>query len=267
MTRRAWFWWPAVLLAAERDPEAQWKAFLDWLRAQPPNSKPANLFQPYRQELIRQGLPPAEADRELDRLGYLAFTRPEGARVLWNKIFGGDHPIFIQTPNALLAAAIEGRKPGTALDIGMGQGRNSAFLALQGWDVTGIDPSDEGVRQAEANAAKAGVHIRTLLTTDDRFDFGAARWDLIVMTYIHSVNAGYAGRIQKALKPGGLFVYENGSDRNNQLLKLFLTFRIVRYEDTDAFPDWNPAAQAFAYRPRRPPGVRVGVADRGSCAG
>jgi SAM-dependent methyltransferase len=120
------------------------------------------------------------------------------------------------------------------------QGRNSVFLAIQGWDVTGIDPSDEGVRQAQANAAKAGMHIRALLASDGRFDFGISRWDLIVMTYIHDVNAGYRERIQRALKPGGIFVYENGSNRNNELLKLFLSFRIVRYEDTEAFPDWNP---------------------------
>jgi 2-polyprenyl-3-methyl-5-hydroxy-6-metoxy-1,4-benzoquinol methylase len=39
---------------------------------------------------------------------------------------------------------VEARKPGRALDIGMGQGRNSVFLALKGWDVTGFDISDEG---------------------------------------------------------------------------------------------------------------------------
>ena len=33
-------------------------------------------------------------------------------------------------------------KPGTALDVGMGQGRNALFLARQGWDVTGFDVCD-----------------------------------------------------------------------------------------------------------------------------
>jgi hypothetical protein len=163
---------------------------------------------------------PADAEREMERLGHLAFTRPDGAKVLWNKVYGGRDPIFIQTPNALLASAIldrkPGRKPGKALDFGMGQGRNTVFLAMQGWDVTGFDPSDEGVRLAQA------------------------KWDLIVMTYIRSLTASDAERIQRALAPGGIFVYENGSDRRNELLKLFLPFRILRFEDVDAFPDWNP---------------------------
>ena len=240
MTRRLWLLLTAALLCAQPDPEVRWKAFLAWLSARPPDSKPANLIRPYRAELIRKGLSPAEAERETDRLGHLAFTRPDGAKVLWNKVYGGHDPIFVETPNALLASAILDRKPGKALDFGMGQGRNTVFLAMQGWDVTGFDPSDEGVRLAQASAAKAGVKIRTLVASDDRFDFGIARWDLIVMTYIRSLTARDAERIQRALAPGGIFVYENSSDRHNELLKLFLPLRILRFEDVDAFPDWNP---------------------------
>jgi len=238
-----WFWLclVAALLSAQPDREAQWKAFLAWLSARPPDSHPANLIRPYREELIRKGMSPVEAQRELDRLGNLAFTRPDGAKVLWNKVYGGRDPIFVQTPNALLAGAIVDRKPGKALDFGMGQGRNAVFLAMQGWDVTGFDPSDEAIRLARADAAKAGVKIRTVVATDDRFDFGVARWDLIVMTYVRSLTARDGESIQRALSPGGIFVYENGSDRHNELLKIFLPFRILRFEDVDAFPDWNPA--------------------------
>jgi 2-polyprenyl-3-methyl-5-hydroxy-6-metoxy-1,4-benzoquinol methylase len=43
-----------------------------------------------------------------------------------------------------------GVPPGSALEIGMGQGRNTIAIARLGWKVTGIDISDEGIRQAEA---------------------------------------------------------------------------------------------------------------------
>jgi hypothetical protein len=61
------------------------------------------------------------------------------------------------------------------------------------------------------------------------------------MTYVRSLTARDGESIQRALSPGGIFVYENGSDRHNELLKIFLPFRILRFEDVDAFPDWNPA--------------------------
>jgi SAM-dependent methyltransferase len=240
---RRWIWLlpMAAALCAQPGPDAQWKAFLAWLSAQPPNSKPADLLRPYRAELIHKGMPPAEAAREMDRLGHLAFTNPDGAKVLWNKVYGGHDPIFVQTPNALLASAILDRKPGRALDFGMGQGRNAVFLATQGWEVTGFDPSDVAVRLAQANAAKAGVKIRAVVAGDQQFDLGAAQWDLIVMTYVRSPDSRDAERIRRALAPGGIFVYENSSDRHNLLLKLFLPFRIFRFEDVDTFSDWHPA--------------------------
>jgi hypothetical protein len=242
MRRWLWLYLLAAILCAQSDQE--WNAFLDWLGAQPPNSNPGNLINPYRAELIRKGMSPAEAERVWDRLGHLAFTRPDGAKVLWNKVYGGHDPIFAQTPNALLSSVIlerqPERKPGKALDFGMGQGRNAVFLAMQGWDVTGFDPSDEGVRIAQANAAKAGVKIRALVSTDEQFDFGVEQWDLIVMTYIRSPTARDADRIRRALVPGGIFVYENASAGHNELLKFFLPFRILRFEDVDTFPDWHP---------------------------
>ena len=56
-------------------------------------------------------------------------------------------------------ATVEERKPGRALDVGMGEGRNAVFLALKGWDVTGFEISDEGVAIAQRNARAAGVNI------------------------------------------------------------------------------------------------------------
>ena len=38
--------------------------------------------------------PEADAERETDLPGPLACTRPDGAKVLWNKVYGGRNPIF-----------------------------------------------------------------------------------------------------------------------------------------------------------------------------
>ena len=73
--------------------------------------------------------------------------------------------------------------PGGRSTSGLGQGRNSVFLALKGWDVTGFDASDEGIAIAQRNAARAGVKINALRETEAAFDYGADQWDLIVFTY------------------------------------------------------------------------------------
>lgn len=198
------------------------------------------MIQRYRANLLQQGVTEDEARRRMSVISNSIFTRRKGVEALWDKVFAGNDPIFIQTPSAIVMSAIEGRKPGKALDIGMGQGRNSVYLAAQGWDVTGFDPSQEGVRIAQSNAAKAGVKIRALAARDDEFDYGSSQWDLIAMTYVRDLSIRDAEIFSKALRPGGIVVYENGADTGNAVLRAFLGFQIIRFEDVETNPEWNP---------------------------
>ena len=217
-----------------------WNDFTSWLQRQQPNSKPGDLIALYRENLLKQGVSKEEAGRRMSVVSDSIFTRRKGVEALWDKVYAGINPIFIQTPSAIVMSAIQGRKPGRALDIGMGQGRNSVYLAAQGWDVTGFDPSQEGVRIAQSNAAKTGVKIHALVARDDEFDYGSSQWDLIVMTYVRDLTANDAAIFLKALKPGGLVVYENGADTGNQILRAFLGFRIIRFDDVETTAEWNP---------------------------
>jgi 2-polyprenyl-3-methyl-5-hydroxy-6-metoxy-1,4-benzoquinol methylase len=228
-----------VLGQSATNDEANWKVFLEWLKAQPPNSKPADLINPYRDKLLREGVREPEVNRRMELIWSGCYHRPDGVGLFWSKIFGGNKPIFTEQPNALLVSAIQGLKPGRALDFGMGQGRNAVFLAQQGWDVTGFDPAEEAVRIANRNAASVEVKIRTIVARDDQFDFDAAQWDLIVVTYVRDLTARDAAVFRRALKPGGMVVYENGWSAGNAVLRAFLGFQIVRFEDVEAIADWN----------------------------
>jgi len=228
-----------VIAQSTSSDESNWSAFLVWLKAQPPNSKPSGLINPYRYKLLRDGVPEAEVNHRMEMIWSGCYHRPDGVGVFWSKIFGGNQPIFSEQPNGLLVSAIQDRKPGRALDFGMGQGRNTVFLAMQGWDVTGFDPAEEAIRIANRNAAGARVKIHTVVARDDQFDFGTAQWDLIVVTYVRDLTAHDAAVFDRALKPGGIVVYENGSSPGNEVLKAFLGFRIARFEDVEAFSDWN----------------------------
>src|SRR5439155_3045796 len=160
----------------------------------------------------------------------------------WDEVFTAEKPVFLHQPTDLLVRAVQGRRPGKALDIGMGQGRNGVFLAQQGWDVTGFDPSVEGVRQAQAAAWKLKLHLNASVAREEDFDLGREKWDLIVMTYVRRLTGEDANRFQQALKPRGILVYENNNvGERNELLRAFCRFRILRFEDVDAHTDWHPA--------------------------
>lgn len=159
----------------------------------------------------------------------------------WDKVYTAATPVFVQAPNKLLVWATEGRQPGRALDIGMGQGRNAIFLAQKGWNVTGFDPAAEGVRLAKQQARKLGVPLEAFVCREEDFDLGSNRWDLIVMSYVRRLTAVDANRFWNALRPGGMLVYENNNTGpQNELLRNFMRFRILRFEDVDTIPDWHP---------------------------
>ena len=181
-----------------------------------------------------------------------AQDKKKPAQEVWNELFakreGKEHQF-----NKFLAEAVKGRPPGKALDIGMGQGRNSLFLAALGWEVTGFDISEVGVKQAQAEAAKRGLKIDARVGDVDKFDYGKARWDLVLGLYMHEYLARNAGKVVASLKPGGLLVVEaihrdiGKNDmrgerygyKDNELLKLFGALRIRHYEDTVAQADWD----------------------------
>ena len=69
-------------------------------------------------------------------------------------------------------------KPCKVLDIGCGEGFYSIYLASKGFDVLGIDISENAIKYAKENAEKAGVKIRfkvmdlkDLSELNEKFDF------------------------------------------------------------------------------------------------
>ena len=242
---------PAQTQAQPSD-DAIWQKWVDWLPTAPSMDSLATAVTQFRASLIASGASAAEADREITVLRRLNHDRSDGWRLIFNNIYANSNPGFTTQPNALLVSAVEGCKPGRALDIGMGQGRNSVFLALKGWDVTGFDISDGGIEVARKNAGRAGVKIDAVASTDEAFDYGIEKWDLIVFVYnpLPVTAQAYVERLRKSLKPGGLVVIEGPGAEITQasrastaidpglLLAVFKDFRLLRYEDTVAKSDW-----------------------------
>jgi 2-polyprenyl-3-methyl-5-hydroxy-6-metoxy-1,4-benzoquinol methylase len=239
---------------AQPSHEQMWKEFLEWLPKAPGvDGPPSALFTTYRDLLIKAGISTQEANQRLDVLRRMHRERPDGWRVMFNIIYASKKPGYATEPNALLVSMVEGRKPGRALDIGMGQGRNSVFLALKGWNVTGFDLSDEGIATARRNAERAGVKINAIRGTEDAFDYGTEQWDLIVFVYepFPITTAAYVQRLHQSLRPGGCIVIEGFGEEETakdrpvtaidpaRLLAVFKDFRLLNYQDVVGIPDWG----------------------------
>ena len=64
----------------------------------------------------------------------------------------GDEPMWSGRPNEALVREVTDLRPGTALDIGCGEGGDAVWLARQGWRVTGIDVSGRALERAARSA-------------------------------------------------------------------------------------------------------------------
>lgn len=245
----------AAPASAQSTDDQVWKAFLSWLQQAPPLAGPVDALRGFQQSLVARGVPAEDAGRQAAVVRGLMSDRGDWWPLLFDKVYASDRPNFSQNPSALLIEAIEGRAPGRALDVAMGQGRNALFLAQRGWTVTGFDVSAQGLSVARANASKANVPLNAVRSTFEDFDYGTAQWDLIALIYVPAgAHEGAAmAKLARALKPGGLLVMESfASDRASSgrrpvdidptELKAALTgFDLVRFDDREAMSEWEPA--------------------------
>ena len=137
---------------------------------------------------------------------------------------------------------VKGRTSGTALDYMMGQGRNAIYLASLGWQVTGIDISGAGLKQAREAAEARKLHIETIDADANQWDFGVDQWDfrrhdlqeLLQRPRSRAAQKGPAARGNGCR--GGVCGGGPGKFRG-----LFAEgFRIVHDSVAEDIPDWAP---------------------------
>lgn len=99
--------------------------------------------------------------------------------------------------------------PGTLLDLGVGTGWTSLFLARRGYEVTGQDLAEDMIALAEENRCRYSASRVTFiasdyedLTFDEKFDYA-----LFNDSLHHSTNPQQAiDMVYRALKPGGMVI-------------------------------------------------------------
>ena len=143
----------------------------------------------------------------------MAFTSDPAQLDRWNTRFSAEGYLFGTRPNAFLASQAHRLRPGmSALCVADGEGRNSVWLARQGLRVTAFDFSPVGVAKARALAREAGVAVDHHESDIFAWDFGARRYDVLVVIFIQFLapreRSGIFARFRDAVEPGGLLLLQ-----------------------------------------------------------
>ncbi|ANW22489.1 class I SAM-dependent methyltransferase [Streptomyces clavuligerus] len=140
--------------------------------------------------------------------------------VFWEERYQVSDRIWSGRPNPLLVREVEGLEPGTALDLGCGEGADAVWLAARGWRVTGVDISATALRRAALHAEEAGEAGVAERLSWERHELGKTfpegRYDLVNAQFLQSPVALDQDRVlslaAEAVAPGGtLLVVMHGA--------------------------------------------------------
>ncbi len=139
-----------------------------------------------------------------------------------------------------------------ALDLACGAGRNTIYLAQEGYKVDAVDIAKTALTALNADALQRGLAEQiTLIDHDlDTFKITTKHYELIVMS--NFLDRALIERAKEGLKEGGLFIVETymvddtnekkGSTASNLLekeeLKMIFSknFKIIHYDEFENEP-------------------------------
>lgn len=139
----------------------------------------------------------------------------------WNERYRSADALWSGNPNRYLVSEAAELRPGTALDVGCGEGADAIWLAGRGWRVTGLDLSTVALERAARHAAEAGPEIAARIDWVQAdligWDPGPARYDLVSSQYLHlppEVREALFRSLAGVVTPGGtlLIVGHHPSD-------------------------------------------------------
>ncbi|AGF72316.1 class I SAM-dependent methyltransferase [Corynebacterium halotolerans] len=108
-------------------------------------------------------------------------------------------------PNAALVREAGPLNPGTALDVGYGEGADVVWLAEHGWRTTGIDPVDTTLGRARALADARGVAVELRRAGVGEFVPGQP-FDLVACSYL-PVGPEAVAAVEQLVAPGGTLLW------------------------------------------------------------
>ena len=105
----------------------------------------------------------------------------------WEDRYRASDRIWSGRPNAVLTEVVGDLPPGTALDLGCGEGGDAVWLAGLGWHVTAVDVSPTALSRVVAAAAERGLADRVAVEQHDlTLTFPEGSFDLVSAQFLQS---------------------------------------------------------------------------------
>ena len=139
----------------------------------------------------------------------------------WDERYRSRDALWSGEPNRYLVTETDGLTPGSALDVGAGEGADAIWLAARGWHVTAVDISSVALARAAAHAAGRGADIADRIEWRQKdltsWQPASGSFDLVSAQYLHLPAAGRAAvfsTLAAAVASGGtlLIVGHHPSD-------------------------------------------------------
>lgn len=109
------------------------------------------------------------------------------AAALWDEMYRSRDRVWSGNPNPQLVAEASALPPGTALDLGCGEGADALWLAGRGWHVTAVDVSAVALERAARHGTASPFAARVRWIYDDVAAWtGLGTFDLVSAQYLHS---------------------------------------------------------------------------------
>ena len=129
----------------------------------------------------------------------------------WDERFNSEEYRYGKEANDFLKSSYQQIPKGKVLCIGEGEGRNSVFLAKQGYNVTALDYSIIGLQKTEKLAKENNVNVNLIHEDITKYKFEINAWNGIVSIFCH-FDKSNRQKVHKscvnALAPGGVFLLE-----------------------------------------------------------
>lgn len=134
------------------------------------------------------------------------------ATLKWDRRYSEPGYAYGTDPNDFLTESLHYLPAGgSVLCLAEGEGRNSVFLAQNGFTVSAVDSSTVAMEKTRTLAAKNGVRVNTIVADLEEFIFAPDEYDAVISIFCHlppPLRQTVHRLIPETLRENGVFLLE-----------------------------------------------------------